>query len=294
VDVDAVGDRSIVLFENGDFELLGLADPTQPVKLATYHRGENYKRWSGVQMLGSRVAIYGEEGLELVRFGPSGPAAEAVWDRGQIGRVLSIAMLGDRVVTVGAKGMQVGDPASGEVRRVMRRVIQGVGSAGDTLVFADGETVYISNLALLAENRVIAQMKLGRTFGPNHVRVLDQTAIVTGPGGALIVDLRNPQAPKALAKFSTREVGEIFDASRVRGRTFLIGARGAQLLDRALTHVEETIDVGERNRVAVMGRHLVLANEKTVQVVDAAPWAETSMPAATQSGADSLLNGSGF
>jgi hypothetical protein len=295
VDVDAVGDRAIVLYENGGFELLGLADPTQPVKLAAYRRGEDYKRWSGVQLLGSRVAIFGEEGLELVRFGEAGPVAEATWDRGQIGRVLSIAMLGDQLVTVGAKGMQLIDPASGEIRRVMRRVIQGLDSTGDVLVFADGETVYVSSLGLLAENRVIAQMKLGRTFGPNNVRVLDQAAIITGPGGALVIDLKNPQAPKALAKFSTREVGEIFDATRVRGRTFLVGARGVLLLNRQLSRVEETIDVGERNRVAVMGRHLVLAYETGVQVVDAAPWAEQGSPAAKQtSTTDSLLNGSGF
>jgi hypothetical protein len=295
VDVDAVGDRAIVLFENGSFEVLGLADPTQPVQLASYRRGEDYKRWSGVQLLGSRVAIYGEEGLELVRFGSTGPVAEATWDRGQIGRVLAIAMVDENLVIVGAKGMQVLDPATGKIRRVMRRVIQGLDAAGDVLVFADGETVYVSSLALLAENRVIAQMKLGRSFGPNNVRVHDRAAIVTGPGGALVIDLRRPEAPKALAKFSTREVGEIVDATRVRGRSFLIGARGVLLLNRELSRVEETIDISESNRVAVMGRHLVLANPTGVQVVDAAPWAETGSPAATgMSNSDALLNGSGF
>jgi hypothetical protein len=251
VDVDAVGDRSIVLFENGDFDVIGLADPTQPVKLGSYRRGENYKRWTGVKMLGPHVAIY--------------------------------------------KGMQIVDRNSGELRQVMRRVIQGVDAAGQALVFADGETVYISSLALLAENRVIAQMKLGRTFGPKNVRVHESAAIVTGPGGALIIDVKNPQAPKAISKLSTREVGEIFDATRIRGRTFLIGARGALLLNRQLSRVEETIDVGKRHRVAVMGRHLVTANASGLQVVDAAPWAHQGTPAAAStSSPDSLLNGSGF
>jgi hypothetical protein len=295
VDVDAVGDRSIVLFENGDFDVIGLADPTQPVKLGSYRRGENYKRWTGVKMLGPHVAIYGEEGLELVRFTATGPVAERTWDRGQIGRVLAITMVGDQLVTVGAKGMQIVDRNSGELRQVMRRVIQGVDAAGQALVFADGETVYISSLALLAENRVIAQMKLGRTFGPKNVRVHESAAIVTGPGGALIIDVKTPQAPKAISKLSTREVGEIFDATRIRGRTFLIGARGALLLNRQLSRVEETIDVGKRHRVAVMGRHLVTANASGLQVVDAAPWAHQGTPAAAStSSPDSLLNGSGF
>jgi len=280
VDLDGVGDRTVVLYEDGDFELLGLADPTQPVRLAEYHRGEDYKKWTGVRVLGDRVAIYGEEGLELVRFTSSGPIAEKSWTRGQIGRVLSLTPLGDQLVIVGAKGMQILDPATGKIRRVMRRVLMSVATAGNTLVFADGESIYLSNLELLAQNRVIAQMKLGKTFGPNNIRVLDQAAIVTGPGGVLVIDLRNPKQPKAMAKLSTREIGEVVDAMRVRGRVFLVGKRGLQVLNRSLTRVDETIDVGERNRMTVMGRHLVTADRVGLQVVDATPWAAASTPAA--------------
>jgi len=298
VDVDGVGDRVVVLYEDGDFELIGLADPTQPVQLAAYARGEDHKKWSGIRVLGGRVAIYGEEGLELVRFTEKGPVAEQTWARGEIGRVLSIAPLGDHFVIVGAKGMQLLDPESGQIRRVMRRVLQSVATVGDKLVFVDGESIYVSSLALLAENRVIAQMKLGRTFGPKNVRVLDRAAIVTGPGGALVIDLRNPEKPKALAKLSTREIGEVVDATRVRGRTFLVGQRGLQVLNRQLNRVEETIDVGARNRVTVMGRHLVTAAAGGLQVVDSTPWADAATPAAPAAPESSstapLLDGSGF
>jgi hypothetical protein len=280
VDVDGVGDRAAVLYEDGDFEILGLADPTAPVRLAAYRRGEDYKKWTGIRVLGDRIAIFGEEGLELVRFTASGPVAEKTWTRGEIGRVLSLTPLGDKLVIVGAKGMQLLDPATGTIRRVMRRVLMSVAAAGETLVFVDGESIYLSNLKLLAQNRVIAQMKLGKTFGPNNVRVLDRAAIVTGPGGALVIDVRNPEKPKAQARLTPHEVGQIVDATRVRGRVFLVGERGLQVLNRSLTRVEETIDVGERTRVTVMGRHLVTADSKGLQVVDATPWAEVSMPAA--------------
>jgi hypothetical protein len=299
VDVDGVGDRAVVLYEDGDFDVLGLADPTQPVQLASYRRNEEYKKWSGVRVLKGRVAIYGEEGLELVRFTAAGPVAEKTWTRGEIGRVLSIAPLGDRIVLTGAQGMQLLDPATGEIERVMRRVALSVDTVGSVLVFADGESIYVSDLALLRENRVIAQMKLGRTFGPENVRVLERAAIVTGPGGALVVDVRNPRAPKAIAKLSSREIGEVYDATRVRGRSFLVGQRGLQILDRSLTGIEETIDVGERNRVSVMGRHLVAVDDSTLQVVDATPWAAFAAPATsapTGGGADTdpLLKGTGF
>ena len=115
VDVDAAGDRVVVLYENGNFELLGLADPVAPVTLASYHRGEGFKRWSGVRVIGSRVAIFGEEGLEMVRFTETGPVAETTWNRGQIGRVLSIVPVGDQLGIVGAKGMQLVDLETGMV-----------------------------------------------------------------------------------------------------------------------------------------------------------------------------------
>jgi hypothetical protein len=178
--------------------------------------------------------------------------------------------------------MQLLDPVEGTVRRVMRRVLTSVASAGDTLVFADGESVYLSSLALLAENRVIAQLKLGRTFGPKSVRVLDDAAIVTGPGGVLVIDVSDPSNPKAIAKLATREIGQVVDASKVRGRTFLVGERGLQLLTRGLDRVEETIDVGPRTRVTVMGRHLVTANGRGIQVVDSTPWANGSAPASAR------------
>ena len=289
IDVDGVGDRVVVLYEDGDFELLGLADPTKPVRLGSYARGEDHKKWSGVRVLGARIAIYGEEGLELVRFGAQGPVAERTWNRGDIGRVLSIAPLGEHVMIVGAKGMQLLDLESGTIRRVMRRVITSVAAADRTLVFVDGESVYLSNLELLAENRVLAQLKLGRTFGPNNVRVLDRAAIVTGPGGALVIDLQNPEKPKALAQLSTREIGNVVDATRVRGRTFLVGQRGLQVLNRQLTRVEESIDVGARHRVTVMGRHLVTAASGGLQVVDATPWADGAAPAAAGSAVDDAV-----
>ncbi len=283
VDVEGVGDRAVVLYEDGDFDLIGLADPTDPITLGRYSRSEDYKKWTGVRVLGDRIAIFGEEGLEFVRFTSSGAVAERTWTRGEIGRVRSLARSGNHIVIVGAKGMQVLDLATGEIRRAMRRVMKSIASMGDTLVFADGESVYVSTLDLLAENRVIAQLKLGRTFGPENVRVLDRAAIVTGPGGALVIDLANPQKPKALAKLAAREIGEVHDAARLRGRIFLVGDRGLQLLSRGLDRVEETIDVGPRRRVSVMGRHLVAADQSGLRVVDATPWAATSLPASSGS-----------
>ncbi len=70
----------------------------------------------------------------------------------------------------------------------------------------------------------------------------------------------------------------------MRGRVFLVGGRGLQLLSPGLDRVEETIDVGPRHRLSVMGRHLVAADDEGVRVVDATPWATTAAPAAPGGG----------
>jgi len=272
-DLEGVGHRAVVLYEDGDFDLFDLADPQRPVKLASYDRGESFKKWSGIRLVGERVAVYGEEGLELVRFENGRPVRERSWTRGEIGRVLGLAPMGDELVIVGAKGMQVVDPRTGTIRRAMRRVIQGVDASGPALIFADGESVYVSNLELLVDERVIAQLKLGRTFGPSHVRVADRMAIVTGPGGTLVIDVSVADRPRVVAKLFAREIGEIADATRIDGRIYLVGQRGLSVLTRKLDAVEETVDVGARTRVTAMGRHLVTADGSGLQVVDASPWA---------------------
>ncbi len=282
VDVEGMGDRSVVLYENGDFDLFDLADPHAPVKLAAYVRGENFKKWSGVRVVGQRVAIFGEEGLELVRFEQGRATRERTWSRGEIGRVLGIAPVGGELVVVGAKGMQIIDLEKGTIRRAMRRVIQGIDAAGPALVFADGESIFVSKPDLVVDERVIAQMKLGRTFGPNHVRVIDRTAIVTGPGGALVIDVSVAERPRVVGKLYSREIGEVSDATRIDGRIYLVGQRGLQVLNRKLDGVEETVDVGARTRVSAMGRHLVTADGRGLQVVDASPWAVHSMPASAE------------
>ncbi|MEZ4281330.1 MAG: hypothetical protein R3F21_17135 [Myxococcota bacterium] len=282
VDIEGMGDRSVVLYENGDFDLFDLADPHAPVKLASYVRGENFKKWSGVRVIGQRVAIFGEEGLELVRFDSGRATRERSWTRGEIGRVLGIAPVGGELVTVGAKGMQIIDLEKGTIRRAMRRVIQGLDAAGAALVFADGESIFVSKLDLVVDERVIAQMKLGRTFGPDHVRVIDRTAIVTGPGGALVIDISVAERPRVVGKLYAREIGEVFDATRIDGRIYLVGQRGLQVLNRKLDGVEETVDVGARTRVSAMGRHLVTADAGGLQVVDGSPWAVHSLPASAE------------
>jgi len=280
VAVDAVGDRSVVLFEDGRFQLIELADPEKPVVLSEYVRPNDLKKWSGVRILGDQVAIFGEEGIEFVGFSQGGPRAVRTMTRSEIGTVFGIEPIGDKLLIAGARGLMLMDPASGTVKTLVRRVVHGLALVGDTVVFTDVESVFVSDLALLEANRVHAQQKLGRAFDPRIVRSLGQRVVVIGATGIVVIDLTRPQSPRLTAKLMTRDIGRVDDATSIGGRTFLMGERGLLLMDPGATRIVESIDVEGKKRVAPMGRHVVTVGDRGLQVVDATPLVVTNMPAA--------------
>jgi hypothetical protein len=279
VAIDAAGDRVVVLYEDGHFQLIELADPANPVVLAEYVRPKDHKKWSGVRVLGDQVAIFGEEGIERIGFGPQGAAPTGTWGRSEIGTVFSLEPLGDMYVVAGARGLMLTKPDTRATKRIMRRVMKGLAVVGDSLVFTDGDSVFVSNLALLEQKRVIAQLRLGKTFAPERVRSFGNKAVAVGRGGVLVMDLSNPKKPVVTAKLYPKDVGRVTDATAVGNRIFLIGDRGIQMMDARARQVVESIDVKAHSHISSMGRHVVSVGDQSLQVVDATPFTG-SVPAA--------------
>jgi hypothetical protein len=178
-----------------------------------------------------------------------------------------------------SKGLLLAHPDGSNAKRIMRRIARGLDAAGKTLVFTDGESVYVSTLALLRKNRVVAQLRLGREFKADRVRVMGTSAIVLGRSGIVIVDLSNPSKPKIASKMVRRISGPVHDVVRVGDRIFLLGTRGIQILDASGTRIVEAVDVEPRQRIALTGRHVVMIGEKQLQVVDGLPFSTRVRPA---------------
>jgi hypothetical protein len=272
VAVDAAGDRAVVLYEDGHFDLFGLSDPLEPVVLVTYQRPRDFKKFSDVRIVGARIVIYGEDGIEIVGFTLDGPVAEVSRDRADVGSVLAFTPYGDGYVIATSTGLYQLPSDRDRPERVMRRVVRGVDVVGNDLVLADGETVFITNLDMLKQNRVKAQLKLGKTFGPARVRAQGHRAVVIGNDGILAIDLRNPQKPVVTAKIHTARIGRVVDATHVGNRIFLLGERGLLVMDPSARNVVESVDVEPRERVATMGRHVVAVGQGQLQVMDATPY----------------------
>jgi len=271
--VDAVLGRAVVLFSDGDFQILGLADPEKPVVLARYDRSSKLEHFDGVKIAGDKVMLFGEDGLELVGFTASGPKALATHGRGEVGSVAAAVPIAEGLLLASSKGLLLAEPDGANPERIMRRVVRGLDAVGETLVFSDLDSIFVSTLPLLRQNRVISKLRLGREFGPERVRVVEGAAVVMGRGGIVLIDLSDPARPRAVSKIMRRKSGAITDAVRIGGQVFLLGARGMQLLDAKGTRIVEVVDVAPRARAARIGRHLVVIGERQLQVVDALPFA---------------------
>jgi hypothetical protein len=284
VAVDAAGDRAVVLYEDGRFDLIELSDPLRPVLLTTYKRPRDFKKYSDVRIVGQRIVIFGEDGIEIVEFTPEGPVAVVSRDRGDVGSVLAFAPYEGGYVIATATGLYWMASERDAPERLMRRVMHGVDVVGDDLVMTDGETVYVTNLGLIRQKRVKAQLKLGKTFGPGRVRADGQRAVVIGRDGILAIDLRDSSKPRVTAKIHSHRIGRVLDATHVGQRIFLIGDHGLLVMDPAARTVTETVDLKPRNRVATMGRHVVAVGDAKMQVMDATPYLATGVarPARSQ------------
>lgn len=271
--VDAVLGRVVALYSDGDFTLLSVADPQKPVVLARYDRESKIEHFGGVRIVGDKVVIFGQDGLEQVSFTAKGARPTATHSRASVGSVSALVPVDEGLLLASSKGLLLTKSDGSNPERIMRRIPHGLDALGETLVFTDGESVFVSTLGMLRQNRVIAQLRLGRTFKPERVRVVDTSAIVIGQAGVVIIDLRNPGRPRVVSKLARRYLGQVDDAMRIGDRIFLLGARGMQLLDPNDRHVVQVVDVEPRERVARTGRHMVVVGERELQVVDGLPFA---------------------
>ena len=279
VGVEVVGSRAFVVFGDGDFQLYDLGDPARPVRLGEHRRKRDLQAFEGVTARGANVAIYGADGVEIVSLAGGETRRAASFPRGNVGSVVGVEAVSDGWIAASNRGLlKLGQKAL-DVRPLVPRPILGLARAGERLVFTDGTSLFVATPKLLEAGRVEAELRLGRGFHPQRVRVFGSSAVVLGDRDAVWVDLRRPGQPRLLSRIGGNESGRVLDAAVVGQRLFLLGPRGLQVVDRSGERIVDSVDVAARQRLEVSGRHLVMIGEKSMQVVDATPFV-SSLPAA--------------
>jgi hypothetical protein len=212
------GSRAIVLFTDGDLEMLDLADPEQPVLLGAYRRKRDLSRWSGLHVAGDRIALFGPDGIEVLALREGRFVPELALDRGVVGTLVAVESLGREIVIAGSRGIVLIDGETGQREVLLERPIQGLARSGDRLLFTDGTSLFVSSKALLRERRVEAELRLGRGFGPGPLHADAAHVIVVAQHGVAVVDVSVPGQPRLQSRIDTSEAGEIRDAARIAGR----------------------------------------------------------------------------
>jgi hypothetical protein len=271
VSMEASRDRVLALFGDGEFRILDLADPAQPLSLGDYRRERDLTHWSGVRLLEPGVVLFGEDGIEVVELGPEGPRRVRALDRAVVGSVVGVESSGGRLVTAGNRGLLLLD-AGEEPETLFAREVLGLARFAGGIVFTDGKSLFVSTIPMLREGRILAELRLGRGFVPGRVRARGRTVVVLGERGVALVDLERPAQPVLRSRIDMAEVGAIQDATLAGGRLFLLGDRGLQVTDALGQHVVDSADVVARSRIGVAGRHLVMIGERALQVVDTTPF----------------------
>jgi hypothetical protein len=272
--------RAIVLFTDGDLEMYHLGDPQQPIPLGAYRHKRDLTRWSDLHVAGDRIVLFGPDGLEVLALVAGHFTPVLALDRGKVGSIVAVESLGRDLVAAGNRGLLLLAEGRSEPEPLLQRPVLGLARLGDRLLFSDGTSLFVSTAALLREQRVEAELRLGRGFGPGPLHVDGREVVVIAQRGVAVVDLSVPSQPRLESRIETAESGAVRDAARVEGRLFLLGERGLQLTDAAGSRVVDSACVIARQRVAPAGRHLVMIGEKSLQVVDATPFVARSALAA--------------
>jgi hypothetical protein len=281
ISIDIAVTRAVVVFGDGDFQVFDLSDPSRLAIVAEYRRERDLSRFEGVTIEGSSVALFGPDGIELVRLEGEDAHRERAWGRDRVGSVVDAESIdGEWLLATNRGLLQLGsDPE--RVRTLIARPIHGMArGSDDRIVFTDGISLFVASLETLQSGRVDQELHLGRGFHPQRVHANGAAAVVLGARDAAWVDLRS-SPPRLLSRISAKDAGRIHDASMIGDQLFLIGSRGLQVADPSGQRVVDSVDVDARRRIEAAGRHLVMLGEKSLQVVDATPFVAPS-PASSE------------
>ena len=284
VAVDATADRAVVLFESGGLQVFGLSDPARPLLLAEYVRNKSFDSWRGVRILDTGIAIFGEDGHEIIGVGEKFLRAQVSYGRGQIGSIVAIEPLSSGLLLAGSRGLVMLTDDGEPPQRLLRRVTRALARDAEVLFFSDGEVLFLSSLEMLQQSKLLGQLHLGTGFGAHRIRSLGSWVAVLGDKDVSLIDVSDPATPVVISRLNRDQVGRVDDAIEMGGRIFLLGQRGLQLLDPTGQRVVENISVMSASRITRMGHHLTMVGPRSLQVVDSVPFTAPSVPASLAEG----------
>lgn len=273
--------RAIALAPNGSFQELDLSDPSHPRVVATHVSPGALARFSGVRVVGERVVLFGEDGVEIVLRQGGTFRRLAGFDRGVVGAVAGVEEVDGELLLAGTRGL-VRVPMDGSragAERLVTRPLRGIARSGETLYLLDDQWLYAGPLRDPRATSFFTAAEFGRALDARMLRVEGSIGVVVGGTGIACFELSPSGPARALARQRTPAIGAVSDAVVAGGRVFLVGERGLLVLDPRDGRIVDSVDVEARGSLGIAGGHLVSVGGAQLEIVDAAPWITRTAPA---------------
>ena len=274
--------RAIALTPDGGFRVFDLSDPASPRAIGGYAHRPPAARFTGARVMGDRVVLFGEDGVEVVAQQDGGYRSVASFDRGNVGAVYAVEGQEGRLLMAGTRGLVRAPLGGGPVERLIERPLRGMARVGDVLQLLDDQWLYAGPISDPRATAFFTVADVGRALEPRLLRVEGTVAVVVGSGGVATFALSGTGPARPLARLRESAVGAIADAVVLGNSAFLLGERGLLVIDPRSGRILDSVDVAGRSALCVAGGQVIAIGGDRLDVVDATPWTATALPAAIE------------
>jgi hypothetical protein len=282
--VDVLGNRAVVLLQDGSLEYMDLSNPLEPAVLRRYRHQRDLTRWQGVVLLPEHRAVaYGPDGAELVDLSKVNTQRLMRWERMDVGQVVGGALSGETVLLAGDRGLYavraMKNPAT--LHRLTDEPLVGVTVRDLHVLMASEIGVNAADVHELVKWAVagsgasapaVSRVRFPDDFGAKRAEPAGDSLFVFGKTSVLEVSVKDPKH-LSLVNHLTRDKDDLIrDVVPLNGRLFVLGKRGLEVSDRMGESVSDLIQVEADERVVATDRFLVLTGGPLLEIVDAGPY----------------------
>ena len=273
--MDMRGDRVAILFSRGGFDLVDVSSPLEPQVIDRFRREDDLSNWSGIRIVDEKhVLIYGPDGAELIDRTAEKPIARGRWDVAEVGSIQAADIWGDTALLAGNKGVYAVRLSS--ERLVSHRLLEGQFVALDVrqpfIYLARANRAEVTTPKHLLRHLTGSAVNFPENFVAKSGRISGKSFFVFGKDGAVEISLANPSHPESLGPLSVEKVGHLSDFVSDGDHTYMLGDHGLQIADSEARHVSDSIQVHGDRTMAMAGRYVFVAGERTLEVVDVGPY----------------------
>jgi hypothetical protein len=273
--MDMRGDRVAVLFNRGGFDLIDVSSPLDPQVLDRFRREDDLSNWNGIRIVDDKhVLIYGPDGAELIERTAAKPVSRGRWEVAEVGAIQAADVWGDTALLAGNKGVFAVRLTS--ERLASHRLLEGQFVALEVrkpfIYLARPNRAEVTTPKHLLRHLTGSAVAFPENFTAKGGRVAGKSFVVFGKDSAMEISLANGAHPEAIGPLTAEKVGHLSDVVADGDHAYLLGDRGLQVASNDGKKVLDSIQVHGDQSMALAGRYVFVAGERSLEVVDVGPY----------------------